>query len=143
MPADRRPAALAVVRLWLAERGDAVVLALGAAAFVGLAAPFVLPTGPSEALVGRVVGLGATQTETGAYARAVVRLSDRTVSVRLPRGHVCAKGDAIRIVRKPRLLRTRYGAALPPCRDSRPISGSPASIIAQAGPGGEVTPPPG
>ena len=90
------PSTFALARHWIAERAAALGLLIAAILFVGLAF-LAFPSEPASPVYGRVTGFGLSESDTGSYPRAVVQLSNGSVSVNISRAHTCYVGAAIKL----------------------------------------------
>jgi hypothetical protein len=99
-PGGEREARL---RFWWA--GHSVVLGLALAfmlaAILGFVAMF--PTGSTTMVSGIIENFGLTETDTGSYPVARVRLPDREITVILSRSNTCVIGGPINLQRQQRV----------------------------------------
>jgi hypothetical protein len=110
----RGPSKLAIARYWLSENTGILGLLIAVVCAAGFAT-FLVPTGSSIPLTGKIAGFGLVETDTGSYPLAVVRVPAGTIQVPLPRSNNCALGGQLHLTKQRYLLRSSYQAAAPPC----------------------------
>jgi hypothetical protein len=101
-------------RLWLEDRSAWLGLLI-AGAFAAIVAVVALPFGFGKSIDGVIVRFGLTETDTGGYPVAVVRLPTTEFSVPLPRANDCKVGGRIHLVEFVRVWGRSYGPAMVPC----------------------------
>jgi len=90
------------LRFWWADQS--VVLGLGLALFFVALLSFVVffPTGSTKMVSGTIEGFGLTETDTGSYPVARIRLQDREITETLSRSNSCVIGGSIKLQRQQR-----------------------------------------
>jgi hypothetical protein len=108
------PTRLGLLRFWLGERSNALglILAVVVAPILALA---ISPRGRGRVAEGIITRFGLTETDTGSYPVAVVRLATTQTSVQLPRENRCKVGGRIQRLERSGALGRSYAAAATPC----------------------------
>jgi hypothetical protein len=91
------------LRFWWADKS--VVLGLGLAFVLATILSFVVvfPTGSTKVVTGTIENFGLSETDTGSYPVARVRLPDREITVTLSRSNTCVIGGVINLQRQQRV----------------------------------------
>ena len=91
------------LRFWWADHQTPLGLALAVALAGALFVVFALPLGSTKIVTGTIEGFGLTETDTGSYTVARVRLSDREATVILPRTNNCSIGSTAQLQKQERI----------------------------------------